>query len=57
VKVVGEHNERIEPPAEARDGAFEAGEKAFAVEIIRDDVLAPIAACHHVVEGTSVLDA
>ena len=57
VEVVGQDHERVDSPTATPDRPTQLLLEAVAVLVITDDVLAAIAAGHHVVDRARVLDA
>jgi hypothetical protein len=54
VEVIGQDDEGENAPLEALDRPAQEGQEALAVEVIADDVLARIAACHHMVNRAGI---
>ena len=56
MQMIRHEDERIEDPPRAPYGLFQRREQSAAVVVIADDVLPGVAARHHVVDRTGVLD-
>ena len=55
VEVVGQDHEGVDLPATTHDGAAQLPLESIAIGVITDDVLAAVAAGHHVVDRARVL--